>query len=211
MDFLWKIIPNWLISIIKYILYVCIYKSIWNFSTIKNMPIWDIFKKNFHLWENVDLGSNNYFMWEIYIWDYSYINSPNTKINAWKNSKIIIWKYCSISWNVSIIAKNEHNLKFISTNPRLYKERLDYWKDIIIWNDVWIGANVIILPWVKIWDGAVIWAWSIVTKDIPEYTVYWWNPAKFIKNRFTDDELKKVKKYNLVEKSIEDIKNNCNI
>ena len=45
------------------------------------------------------------------------------------------------------------------------------------------------MPSVKIGDGAIIAAYSVVVKDVPAYTVYGGNPAKFIKDRF-DTELK---------------------
>ena len=44
------------------------------------------------------------------------------------------------------------------------------------------------MPGVKIGDGAIVAAYSVVTKDIPAYTVWGGNPARFIKNRF-DEEL----------------------
>jgi acetyltransferase-like isoleucine patch superfamily enzyme len=56
-------------------------------------------------------------------------------------------------------------------------------KPIVIGNDVWIGANVTILKGVRIGDGAVIGAGSVVTKDIPEYAIAVGNPAKVKKFR----------------------------
>lgn len=60
--------------------------------------------------------------------------------------------------------------------------------DTVIGNDVWIGRESVIMPGVKIGDGAIIAAYSVAAKDIPPYTIYGGNPAKFIKARF-DDEL----------------------
>ena len=60
--------------------------------------------------------------------------------------------------------------------------------DIIVGNDVWFGRECRILPGVKIGDGAIIGAYSVVTKDVPPYTVVGGNPARFLKKRF-DDEL----------------------
>ena len=56
-------------------------------------------------------------------------------------------------------------------------------RPIIIGNDVWIGARVIILPGVHVGDGAIIGAGAVVTKEIPEYEIWGGNPAKHIKNR----------------------------
>lgn len=53
---------------------------------------------------------------------------------------------------------------------------------------MWIGRESVIMPGVKIGDGAIIAAYSVVAKDIPPYTIYGGDPAKFIKARF-DDEL----------------------
>jgi acetyltransferase-like isoleucine patch superfamily enzyme len=53
--------------------------------------------------------------------------------------------------------------------------------DIIIEDKVWIGFNVIILKGVKIGEGAVIGAGSVVTKDVPPYHIVAGNPAKIIK------------------------------
>jgi len=54
---------------------------------------------------------------------------------------------------------------------------------IIIEDDVWIGANAIILKGVTIGKGAVVAAGAIVTKDVPQYAIVGGNPAKIIKYR----------------------------
>ncbi|WP_413505472.1 acyltransferase [Photobacterium phosphoreum] len=56
-------------------------------------------------------------------------------------------------------------------------------KPITIHDDVWIGANCIILPGVTIGKGAVIGAGSIVTKDVPEFAICVGNPARIIRYR----------------------------
>lgn len=60
--------------------------------------------------------------------------------------------------------------------------------DIVIGNDVWLGRECVIMPGVKIGDGAIVAAYSVVTKDVEPYSVVGGNPAHFIKKRF-DDEL----------------------
>ena len=54
-------------------------------------------------------------------------------------------------------------------------------KEVHIWKNVWITTNVTILSWVNIWDNTIIWAWSVVTKDIPANCIAAWNPCKVIR------------------------------
>jgi maltose O-acetyltransferase len=54
---------------------------------------------------------------------------------------------------------------------------------ITIENDVWIGARVIILPGIKINSGSIIGAGSVVTGDIPPFSIAAGNPAKIIRKR----------------------------
>lgn len=56
-------------------------------------------------------------------------------------------------------------------------------KPVIIENDVWIGARVTILPGVRVGTGSIIAAGSVVTKDVPEYSIVGGNPAKLIRSR----------------------------
>lgn len=55
--------------------------------------------------------------------------------------------------------------------------------DVIIGDHAWIAYRAIILPKVKIGEGAVVGAGSLVTKDVEPYTIVAGNPAKFIKKR----------------------------
>jgi virginiamycin A acetyltransferase len=68
-------------------------------------------------------------------------------------------------------------------------EQLPFKGDTVIGNDVWIGQNATIMPGVKVGDGAIIAANSTVTKDIEPYTINGGNPAKFIKKRFSEEEV----------------------
>jgi chloramphenicol O-acetyltransferase type B len=58
-----------------------------------------------------------------------------------------------------------------------------------IGNDVWIGRRAIIMPGIRIGDGAVVGAGSIVTKDVASYAIVAGNPARFIRSRFTDAQI----------------------
>lgn len=57
----------------------------------------------------------------------------------------------------------------------------------IIGNDVWIGHNVVLARGIKIGNGAVIGAYSIVTKDVPDYAIVAGVPATIKKFRFSQD------------------------
>ena len=63
------------------------------------------------------------------------------------------------------------------------EEETNVVKKIIIGNDVYIGYGSTVLGGVTIGDGAIIAAGSVVTKDVPPYTIYGGVPAKFIKNK----------------------------
>ena len=56
-------------------------------------------------------------------------------------------------------------------------------KKVTIGNDVWLGANALIMPGVNIGDGAIIAAGAIVTRDVEPYAVVGGNPARVIKYR----------------------------
>ena len=81
--------------------------------------------------------------------------------------------------DVKIYTRNH----IIDDLTRPIQEQGKCFKKTLIGNDVWIGANVIILPGVTIHNHSVIAAGAIVTKDVPEYSIVGGNPAKVIKLR----------------------------
>ncbi len=62
-------------------------------------------------------------------------------------------------------------------------------KDIVVQDDVWIGSRAIILKGVTIHEGAIVGAGSVVTKDVPAYSIVGGNPARVLKQRFSEKEL----------------------
>lgn len=62
-------------------------------------------------------------------------------------------------------------------------------RDVVIQDDVWVGANSIILRGVTVGEGSIIAAGSIVTKDITPYSIVGGSPAKTLKMRFSEEEI----------------------
>lgn len=119
--------------------------------------------------------------------------------------------YCSIGPGVYFVVCGEHRFDTVSTYPfkvRFLGEKHEAFSkgDIIIEDDVWIGANVTILSGVRIGQGAVIAAGSIVTKDIPAYAVAAGNPATVIKYRFSEEMIKELIRIDYSRLSTEDIR-----
>lgn len=56
-------------------------------------------------------------------------------------------------------------------------------QDVIVGNDVWIGANAVILAGVRIGEGSVVAAGAVVTKDVPPYSIVGGVPARILKAR----------------------------
>jgi len=109
--------------------------------------------------------------------------------------KLSIGRYCSLANNLVIgVDRDEHPLDWLSNqilNPtqaeNYHRERKN--KDIttIIENDCWIGRDSLILSGVKIGHGSVVAARSVVTKDIPPYSIVAGSPARIIRYRFSED------------------------
>ena len=130
----------------------------------------------------------------VIIGEYTTISGPNTFIYSRINA-IKIGNYCSIAPGVYIQEfyhdYNRPSSYYIYRN--IFNENIQndiYSKgQITIEDDVWIGANTIILSGITIGRGAVIGAGSVITKDIPQYTIAAGNPCRIIKQRF-DQETK---------------------
>lgn len=75
------------------------------------------------------------------------------------------------------------NHAFSRTDIPMREQGMQDFEPVIIGNDVWIGARVIILPGVKIGNGCIIGAGSVVTKDFPDYAIGGGDPARVLKYR----------------------------
>ena len=115
---------------------------------------------------------------ELRIGKYTYIGDHNN-IRA-SGGNIRIGDYCLISQQITIVASN-HPYK---RDTLIFNQPWDREKvGIVIEDDVWIGANCVILPGVHIGYGAVVAAGSVVTRNVPSYALVAGVPAKVIKYR----------------------------
>ena len=98
-------------------------------------------------------------------------------IDCQLNGMVSIGKNVLMGPEVMMFTQN-HNFSRIDIPIKDQGNTKEY--PITIGDDVWIGARVIILPGVKVGNGAIIGAGSVVTKTIPNLTVVAGNPAKII-------------------------------
>lgn len=148
----------------------------------------------------------------ILIGDYTYYDDADDPTGFERNNvlfnypefgdKLIIGKFCAIASGTKfIMGPANHRLSSATTYPfnvfggawaentPPHMAQLPHKGDTIIGNDVWIGRESVVMPGIKIGDGAIIAAYSVVAKDVPAYAIYGGNPARLIRDRF-DEELK---------------------
>lgn len=120
---------------------------------------------------------------------------------------LIIGKFCSIACGAKFIFNSaNHKLSSLSTypfpifydewglNPANVTDAWDNKGDIVLGNDVWIGFEAVILSGVHIGDGAIVGARSIVTKDVPPYTIVAGAPARPIRRRFDEHTIARLER-----------------
>lgn len=145
--------------------------------------------------------------------------------------KCNIGRWCSIAPEVKIITGNHPTQKIVTTHPAFYSNKTHanmHFENCVefedysyvdsekkwfceIGNDVWIGERALILNGIKIGNGAIIGAGAIVTRDIPPYAVAVGVPAKVIKYRFTNDQIKKLEIIKWWENDMEWLKKNSQL
>ncbi|WP_281437034.1 CatB-related O-acetyltransferase [Methylobacterium aquaticum] len=128
-------------------------------------------------------------------------------------NNVTIGRYVSIGEEVSV-GRGNHPVQWLSTSPFFYigdkmfstggdfsgSDQYNQFRpdttsyngffagaETIIENDVWIGHRAYISPGVKIANGAIVGAESVVTKDVPAYSIVVGNPARVVKTRFAPE------------------------
>lgn len=112
--------------------------------------------------------------------------------------KLIIGSFCSIGSGAAfIMAGNQgHRNDWISTFPFFWMPEVPAFAgaqngylpagDTVVGHDVWIGSEAVIMPGIRIGNGAVIGTRAVVTRDVEPYTIVGGNPAAPIRRRFDD-------------------------
>ena len=144
----------------------------------------------------------------IIVGEYTYYDDPENSEDFERNvlyhfpfigDRLIIGKFCAIARGVRFIMNGaNHALSGISTYPFYIfgngweaaeppPSDLPYKGDTIIGNDVWMGYEALIMPGVRIGNGAIVSARSVVVRDVPAYTIVGGNPAQPIRPRFAPE------------------------
>lgn len=116
--------------------------------------------------------------------------SGGSKIEIGDNSGI--GKNCQVPFDIKIggnvmmapeVVIIGQNHRFEQINIPMAFQGIREYEPVVINDDVWIGTRAVILPGVRIGEGAIIGACAVVTKDVPPYAIVAGNPAKVIKMR----------------------------
>lgn len=150
-----------------------------------------IIGKKAHLADNISIGN------------FTYLNCNVLDIII--ESNVTIGNFCSIAPGV-LIGLGNHYIQTVTTHPILFNDYYlnsfksgninqqleglaDQNQETVIGSDVWIGARANIRRGIKIGNGAIIAADSVVTKDVPDYAIVAGIPARIIRYRFDKEQV----------------------
>ena len=146
----------------------------------------------------------------IVVGDYTYFDDPEDSENFERNvlyhypfvgGKLVIGKFCALARGAKFIMNGaNHKLTGFSTYPfGIFGQGweaaipapgdLPSRGDTVVGNDVWIGYDALVMPGVRIGNGAIVAARAVVVKDVPAYAVVGGNPAKILKFRFPPETI----------------------
>lgn len=125
---------------------------------------------------------------DVYLYENTKLRSY-CKVHNARGSKLIIRKYSVIASGCTFVTDGHRSTvgipQFLLGASHINDKR----GDIIVEEDVWIGANSTIMPGVKIGRGSVVGACSLVSKDVPPYAVVAGSPARIIKKNFDLEDI----------------------
>jgi virginiamycin A acetyltransferase len=146
----------------------------------------------------------------IIVGDYTYYDDPEDSEGFERNvlyhfpfvgDRLVIGRFCAIARGVKFIMNGaNHLMSGISTYPfQIFgngweAEDFPYKGDTVVGNDVWIGYEALLMPGVKVGNGAIIASRSVVVSDVPAYTIVGGNPARPIRQRFAPEVIARLEK-----------------
>ena len=191
-----------------------------NIKVAKNTMLFSRFSYN----KSIRIEENTGFfcgkkLWAMGSYSYSMSSLPRDTI---------VGRYCSISFNVTVMGDNHPIDRFTTSTITYGNEQfnlplppidiVDFEQDkqpIVIGHDVWIGANVVMKRGVKIGNGSIIASNSVITKDVPCYAIVGGVPGKVIRKRFGDSQIAQLESLCWWDLNLGDIgklvKSNCDI
>lgn len=145
----------------------------------------------------------------IEVGDYSYYDDPDGAERFedrnvlyhfdFVGDRLVIGRFCAIAAGIRFIMNGaNHALDGFSTYPfnifgNGWEEGFDpqSWTDAqrgdtVVGNDVWIGHEAMIMPGIRIGDGAIIATRAVIASDVPPFAVVAGNPARIVKMRFDE-------------------------
>lgn len=160
-----------------------------------------VFLKHFINHPNIEIGDYTYWNdFRLPVADVRQLLVPYMHLAA--PEKLIIGKFVQIAHGVQIITSSaNHQMDGFSTYPfavfgepwsSSYEPQWPNKGNTMIGNDVWIGHEAVLMPGITIGDGAIIASRSVVTKEVPPYTIVAGNPTKILRQRFDHHTIKKL-------------------
>lgn len=141
---------------------------------------------HFHAGARVNLWARD----KLEIGDWFYIGR-----DSFIEANCIIGDYVIFGNRVAIVGRYDHHYQQLGAPTRLASQMRDKdynWKGLegitVIEDDVWVGYGTTIMSGVRIGQGSIIAAGSLVTRDVEKFSIYGGSPAKKLKDRFDSEE-----------------------
>lgn len=144
----------------------------------------------------------------IVVGEYTYYDDPEDSEGFERNvlyhypfigDRLVIGRFCAIARGVKFIMNGaNHKMSGFSTYPfQIFGNgwekampapgEFPFKGDTVVGNDVWIGYDSLVMPGVKIGNGAIVSSRSVVAADVPAYTIVGGNPARPLRARFDEE------------------------
>lgn len=150
---------------------------------------------------------------QIQVGEYSYYDDPEDSEGFARNvlylfpfigDRLIIGRYCAIARGATFVMNGaNHRMSGFSTYPfnifgngwersTPLPQELPYKGDTVVGNDVWIGYEAMLMPGVRVGDGAIVAARSVVSADVPAYAIVAGNPARVVRMRYDETQVQRL-------------------